>query len=35
VRDAMPETPVYQDIAHWFVYAGFTFLIGGIAVRRI
>jgi Ca-activated chloride channel family protein len=35
VRDAMPETPVYQDIAHWFVYAGFTLLIGGIAVRRI
>jgi uncharacterized membrane protein len=35
VRDAMPKTPVYQDIAHWFVYAGFTLLIGGIAVRRI
>lgn len=26
---------VYQDIAHWFVYVGFTLLIGGIAVRRI
>lgn len=35
VRAAMPETPVYQDIAHWFVYASFTFLISGIAMRRI
>jgi hypothetical protein len=35
VRASLPATPVYQDIAHWFVYAGFTLLIGGIAVRRI
>ncbi|MEO5716415.1 MAG: VWA domain-containing protein [Luteolibacter sp.] len=35
VRASLPTTPVYQDIAHWFVYAGFTLLIGGIAVRRI
>ncbi len=35
VRAALPETPVYQDIAHWFVFAGFTCLIGGVAMRRI
>ncbi|MES2923906.1 MAG: VWA domain-containing protein [Verrucomicrobiota bacterium] len=35
VRADLPATAVYQDIAHWFVYAGFTLLIGGIAVRRI
>jgi Ca-activated chloride channel family protein len=35
VRADLPATAVYQDIAHWFVYAGFTFLIGGIAMRRI
>ncbi len=35
VRDDLPGSPVYQDIAHWFVYAGFAFLIGGIAARRI
>lgn len=35
VRADLPKTAVYQDIAHWFVYAGFAFLIGGIAVRRI
>ncbi|MFD0895379.1 VWA domain-containing protein [Luteolibacter ambystomatis] len=35
VRADMPNTAVYQDIAHWFVYAGFACLIGGIAVRRI
>jgi Ca-activated chloride channel family protein len=35
VRADLPSTAVYQDISHWFVYAGFTFLIGGIAMRRI
>ena len=35
VRASLPATPVYQDIAHWFVYAGFGFLVGGIALRRI
>ncbi len=35
VRAALPETSIYQDIAHWFVYAGFACLIGGITVRRI
>lgn len=35
VRADLPKTAVYQDIAHWFVYAGFAFLITGIAVRRI
>ena len=35
VRTALPQTPVYKDIAHWFVYVGFSCLIGGIAVRRI
>jgi hypothetical protein len=35
VRADLPSTAVYQDVAHWFVYAAFTFLIGGIAVRRI
>jgi Ca-activated chloride channel family protein len=35
VRADLPSTAVYQDIAHWFVYAGFSLLIGGIAVRRI
>jgi Ca-activated chloride channel family protein len=35
VRADLPATAVYQDIGHWFVYAGFTLLIGGIAMRRI
>lgn len=35
VRADLPKTAVYQDIAHWFVYAGFALLISGIAVRRI
>jgi hypothetical protein len=35
VRASLPETPVYQDIAHWFVFAGFGCLIGGVAVRRV
>ncbi len=35
VRAALPETPVYQDIAHWFVFAGFALLIGSVAMRRI
>ena len=35
IRADLPKTAVYQDIAHWFVYAGFAFLISGIAVRRI
>lgn len=35
VRADLPATAVYQDIAHWFVFAGFTLLIGGIAVRRV
>ena len=35
VRAALPETPVYQDIAHWFVFAGFSLLIGSVAMRRI
>lgn len=35
VRADFPSTAVYQDIAHWFVYAGSAFLIGGIGVRRI
>ncbi len=35
VRADLPSAAVYQDVAHWFVYAGFAFLIGGIAVRRI
>jgi len=35
VRADLPKTPIYEDIAHWFVYAGFAFLIGGIAVRRL
>lgn len=35
VRADLPDTQVYQDIAHWFVYAGFAFLIGGVAMRKI
>ncbi len=35
VRADLPSSAVYQDIAHWFVYAGFAFLISGIAMRRI
>jgi Ca-activated chloride channel homolog len=35
VRADLPSSAVYQDIAHWFVYAGFSLLIGGVAVRRI
>ena len=34
-REDLPETVVYQDISHWFVFAGFIALIGGIAMRRI
>ncbi len=34
-REDLPDTNVYQDISHWFVFAGFAFLIGGVAVRRI
>lgn len=35
IRSALPDTPVYKDVSHWLVYAGFTLLIGGIAVRRV
>ena len=35
VSASLPITPIYQDIAHWFVYAGFSFLIAGITVRII
>ncbi|MGJ8634780.1 MAG: VWA domain-containing protein, partial [Luteolibacter sp.] len=35
VRTDLAETKVYQDVTHWFVYAGFGLLIGGIAVRRV
>jgi Ca-activated chloride channel homolog len=35
VHQDLPETPVYQDISHWFVFAAFASLIGGIALRRI
>lgn len=34
-RKDLPETAVYQDISHWFVFAGFAALIGGIAMRRV
>lgn len=34
-RKDLPETDVYQDVSHWFVFAGFASLIGGIAMRRI
>lgn len=35
VREDLPETDVFEDITHWFVFAGFTALISGIALRRI
>ncbi|MGD7652958.1 MAG: VWA domain-containing protein [Verrucomicrobiales bacterium] len=35
VRTDLPETAVFQDITHFFVFAGFTALIAGIALRRI
>lgn len=35
IRAALPRTAVYRDVAHWFVFAGFAFLIGGVAVRRV
>ena len=35
VREDLPETSVFEDITHWFVFAGFAALIGGIALRRI
>ncbi len=34
-RASLPSTPVYQDIAHWFVLAGFGLLIAGVAARRV
>ncbi len=35
VRKDLPETSVFQDITHWFVFTGFAALIAGIALRRI
>lgn len=34
-RDDIQNTKVYQDISHWFVFAGFASLIAGVASRRI
>ena len=35
LRAFLPDTQVYQSIAHWFVFMSFGSLIGGIAMRRI
>ena len=35
VRASLPRTTVYQDIAHWFVFAGFGMFIAGISLRKI
>ena len=35
IRGDLPDTPVYQDISHYFVFTAFALLIGGIAMRRI
>jgi hypothetical protein len=34
-RQDLPKTAVYEDISHWFVFAAFASLIGGIAMRRV
>ncbi len=35
IRNNLPDTKVYQDIAHYFVLGGFGLLIGGVVLRRV